>query len=256
MNDFKSRKTFTRESFSTDLTRRILEPEEVISGDEGRAYAKRQDDRSLTNKMLAFDIFERLKLSSTSTVLEVCCGNGSLAYELSNYIRPDNIRATDGSFEFIDNAKEKFSHCSIDFSVENIHEMNSPNKYDAVICKDSFHHFTDPEISLKELMIPVMSGGYLYIFDLTRAANDIDIENRLSSIRSDHEAMRFLRSLNASLTPEEFRISADLAGISNLEILHPFVYSDKNIATNKSGIMSDKTGEWNSSLFAVYIIKK
>ena len=251
------KKAFTREGFTTDLSRRILESEEVISGVEGELYANRIDNRSLTFKMVAADIAERAHLDNDSKVLEVCCAAGQLASELSAYVYSENITATDGGVELITAANKRYSSTGIHFKVENVHDIDNEAKYDCVICKDSFHHFPDPAQAIKELMSPLKEGGVLYIFDLCRSAEPDQIESRESIIVNDHEAMRFLRSINASLTPEEFSEAARLAGVESTEVIYPMQYSEKNLEKHKGDIDIDTTKEIElNTLFAVYILRK
>lgn len=251
------KKAFTRGGFTTDLNRRILEAEEVISGDEGKKYANRKDDRSLSFKMVARDIVERAGLKQDSQVLEVCCAAGQLANELAKYINPENITATDGGVELIAAAVERYGSSGVTFKVQNVHEMGSFDEFDCVICKDSFHHFPDPVQAIRELMKPLKKGGVLYIFDLCRSAKEEQVKKRESTIVSDHEAMRFLRSLNASLTPPEFLEAANLAGIENVEVMYPLHYSEKNLQIHKEDIAKDLIKEFElDTLFAVYLLKK
>ncbi len=251
-----SRTPFTREGFTTDLSRRILEEEEVISGVEGERYANRIDNRTLTFKMVATDIIERANLKEDSHVLEVCCAAGQLSKELSSYVKPENIVASDGGPELIDAAKTKYGQSGITFEVKNVHEM-APAEFDCVICKDSFHHFPDPVVAIKELMSQLKEGGVLYIFDLCRNAKDEQIQRRQAIIVNDHEAMRFLRSLNASLTPEEFIASAKVAGVEQVEAVYPFHYSDTNLKSHEQEVAIDPTKEFEmDTLFAVYVLRK
>lgn len=255
--NISDRQQITRETFTTNLVERVLEPEEVISGDEGKMYAIRVDDRTLITKMLAFDIVESLGLTRDSRLLEVGCGSGQLAFELSKYIQPQNIVATDGSPELIESAKERYGKDGIVFEVENVHEIKDKANFDAVVCKDSLHHFPNPVVAIKELMAPLKIGGALYIFDLTRSALDSEIDQRQKDIINDHEAMRFLRSVNASLTIEEFEQAAKQAGESNLIILHPVIFSNKNREIHSAEIEANKNSEINlPTLSALYIIRK
>jgi ubiquinone/menaquinone biosynthesis C-methylase UbiE len=251
------RTPFAREGFTTDLSRRILESEEIISGIEGERYANRIDDRSLTFKLVASDVVESAGLKEDSRVLEVCCAAGQLAKELSVYVKPENITASDGGVELINAANSRYGSLGIKFEVQDVHEMNQSSDFDCVICKDSFHHFPDPVASIKELMKPLKKGGVLYIFDLCRAVKDVQVEHRESLIVNDHEAMRFLRSLNASHTPAEFLEYAKEAGVQDLEIKYPFQYSDENIKKHEKELLADKVKEFEmDTLFAVYLLRK
>lgn len=253
----KQRIPFTREGFTTDLSHRILEEDEVISGIEGERYANRIDNRSLTFKMVAQDIAERANLNQDSHVLEVCCAAGQLANELTRYVKPENIVATDGGVELINAATKRYGSSGIKFSVQNVHEMDTPSQFDCVVCKDSFHHFPDPVKAIKELMAELKDGGSLYIFDLCRAVKDEQVKVRESIIVNDHEAMRFLRSLNASHTPEEFVKAAKDAGVENIEIAYPLQYSERNLQEHEQEIVDDTTKEFElDTLFAVYVLKR
>lgn len=253
----EERTVFSREGFRTDLSRRILEEDEVISGIEGERYANRKDDRSLTYKMVAQDVTERANLKQDSRVLEVCCAAGQLANELAKYVKPENIVATDGGVELIDAANKRYGSTGIKFNVQNIHEMSEVEGFDCVICKDSFHHFPDPVQAIKELMAPLREGGTLYIFDLCRSAKDEQIKSREENILHDHEGMRFLRSLNASHTPEEFIGAAEKAGAYNVQVVYPFHYSEENMTKHEKEVVADAIKEFRfDSLFVVYILKK
>ncbi len=259
MNDLNNQKriVFTRGGFATDLSRRIPEEDEVISGIEGEKYANRKDDRSLTFKMVAFDIVERSQLTKDSKVLEVCCAAGQLAHELAKYVNPENILATDGGTELINAAQVRYGSEGIKFEVQDVHDMKATTGFDCVVCKDSFHHFHDPVKTIKELVGQLRKGGTLYIFDLCRAANDTQVKTRETAIESDHEAMRFLRSLNASFTPEEFSEITKSAGVEKLEIVYPLKYSDKNEQFHQQEIKNDAVKEFKlETLSAVYLLKK
>lgn len=255
--NLKRRKVFSRGEFQTDLSHRILELEEVISGQEGEKYANRVDDRSLTFKMVAVDVVERANLNKDSRLLEVCCAAGQLSHELSKYIKPENIVATDGGVELIMAAKSRYASSGILFEVRNVHSMENREQFDCVVCKDSFHHFSDPVVAIKELMSQLKEGGILYVFDLCRSAKDEQIKKRESVMVSDHEAMRFLRSLNASLTPEEFTESAYKAGVQHIEVVYPFLYSQENIDQHQVEINADKIKEFElETLCVVYLLRK
>ena len=81
------RREFEELGFTPNPSNRIPEPHEVISGEEGKLYAKRKDDRTLTFRMVAYDIKERLEITPEKTILEVCCGAGQLVYFLYIYTK-------------------------------------------------------------------------------------------------------------------------------------------------------------------------
>lgn len=241
------------EGFTLELSRRVLEPEEVITGEEAKAYANRRDNRTLISKLLAFDIAERLSLTPASNVLEIACGPGQLAYELWK-TAGCSITATDGSPELIKAASERYKDTPIRFATENLHSHTGKGKYDALVCKDSFHHFFDSKEAIAEMLLLLKLRGKIYIFDLCRNVQIEEVRYRLSSIQVSHEQMRFLRSLNASLTIREFE---EACGASKVSVFYPVDFSRENIKRHEKEIEADAVKEFRlSSLFAIYVIEK
>ncbi len=243
----------TAENFVLDLSRRVLEPEEVISSEEAVAYANRKDNRTLTSKLLATDIAEKLSLIKDSKVVEIAGGAGQLAYEIYKTVGC-SIVSTDGSPELIAAASERYKDTPIKFFTENLHSHSGEGVYDAVVCKDSFHHFFDSKEALEEMFTLLKSKGKVYIFDLCRDADIEEVRYRADSIKSEHERMRFLRSLNASLKTKEFE---KICEAHKLEIYYPLKFSQNNLEQHRIEIEKDPIKESElSTLFAVYIIEK
>ena len=242
------------ESFTLQLSRRVLEPEEVISDEEAKAYANRRDNRTLSSKLIASDVAEKLSLTSASNVLEIACGAGQLAYELWKAVGC-SITATDGSPELVEAATDRYKETPIRFATENLHSHSGKGKYDALVCKDSFHHFFDSEKAVAEMLSLLKSGGKIYIFDLCRNARIEEVEYRLSSIQASHEQMRFLRSLNASLTVQEFEETCGTSTVAS--VFYPLGFSQENLKAHEAEIEADAVKEFQlSSLFSVYVIEK
>lgn len=241
------------EGFTLDLSQRVLEPEEVISGEETKGYANRRDNRTLTSKLIAQDVAEKLSLTPTSNVLEVACGSGQLAYEIWKVVGC-SITATDGSPELIEAAINRHKDTPIGFAAENLHSHTGKGEYDALVCKDSFHHFFDSEKAITEMLSLLKPGGKVYIFDLCRNAQVDEVKFRRSSIQAPHEQLRFLRSLNASLTVQEFK---EACGSSRVSVFYPLGFSQENLKVHEAEIEADAVKEFQlSSLFSVYVIEK
>lgn len=228
--------------FAVDLSRRILEDEEIITGLEGNLYAHRQDNRSLSYSMIAFDILERFKPLPQHSILEVCCGAGHLSHFLYQQSGNINITASDGSKELVSAAKKIYAKDPIKFKVHDLNRtFGEPN--DIVICMDSFHHFTDPIQSLKQLMKLVKVGGALYIIDLTRSCPIDLVEKRKEAIKNAHEQTRFLRSINASFTYSEIENNLKLAGEENFQVVYPRKFSQENLDYHSEWINRDLVKE-------------
>lgn len=247
--------TFKRGDFRTDLSRRIPE-EEVINGLEGTFYANRKDDRTLSYKMVAYDINERFPIKNEHKILEVCCGAGQLARYLHLLTGNCNIIATDGGKELINAAKERcYNSLPIKFEVCNVHNHPYKGENDLVICKDAFHHFHDSVKSMNEMLNLLKSNGVLYIFDLVRECPPEQIEHRLNLIQDNHEGKRFLQSLNASFTIEEMKDIIKKSTASKFDSIYPFRFSNVNLTYHSELIRKNKVKEHLlDRLFAVYLI--
>jgi ubiquinone/menaquinone biosynthesis C-methylase UbiE len=226
-----------------NLSMRILEDEEIVSGVEGTLYANRQDDRSLSYSMVAYDIVERFNPSAQDSILEVCCGAGNLAHFIYKHSGNKNIIATDGSKELIRAASKKYEQENIRFEVQDIHHHASPVLHSIVICMDSFHHFTDPVKSLRHLMKLVKNDGSLYIIDLTRDCPVDLVRRRQGSIKNYHEQKRFLKSINASFTYSEMEENLSLAGARDYQLIYPRRFSKENLAYHAEWIAKDSIKE-------------
>lgn len=246
----------TAENFTTNLSIRILEDEEIISHTEGNLYAHRQDDRTLSYSMIAYDIIERFTPSKQDSILEVCCGAGHLTHFLYYHSGNKNIIATDGSTELINAAKQKYKQDPISFQVQNLYQHPFQEQNEIVVCMDSFHHFTDPIKSLKSLMKLAKKGGNIYIIDLVREC-PIDLVNqRKNAIKNSHEQKRFLKSINASFTHLEMEENLVKAGAKNHQIIYPRRFSETNLAYHAKQIANDKTNEYlYEKMFGIYIVQ-
>jgi ubiquinone/menaquinone biosynthesis C-methylase UbiE len=235
---------------------RAPEKEEAITGVEGEKYAKRKDDRTLTYRLVAQDILEKTNPTHSENILEVACGAGQLAQNLFELSRNPNITATDASEELIKAAKEKYKKYPINFAVEDIHFHPGRGENDVVVIKDSFHHFKEPDNGMNDLLMLVKKGGWIYLFDLTRDAPIEEIKKRLDSIKDKHEKLRFLRSINASLTKKEME---QILSNCNVEYRIQSIgdFSKYNLKINSEFVKKDKTGELSCpNLFAIYLIQK
>lgn len=244
-------------SFVFSRKNRVLEPAEVIEGFEAISYANRMDNRSLTTKLVAADVVKRLSIKPNSRILEVACGTGDLAYEIYRCGDCANITATDASLELINIAEDRYGHTPINFRVENLHCHTMQNAFSAVICKDAFHHFPDPAVALIEMLDLLHPRGRLYIYDLCRNAKFYEINERLDSMTNQHEKERFLRSLNASLTINEFAELAKDLPINFRKTTYPCTFSEKSFEYAQQFIVSDPVREYRlGTLSVTHILRK
>lgn len=104
-------------------------------------------------------------LRDGDTVLDVACGNGRL---LRMLLRIAKIRAygVDVSEEMISIARSQYPE--MQFSAGSAEHLDFPdNTFDAITVCCAFHHFTNPELFVKEARRVLKPGGNLYIADLS-----------------------------------------------------------------------------------------
>ena len=246
----------SRWGFTANLSKRRLEDEEIINGQEAILYANRKDDRTLSYGLVAQDITERVKITKGTKILEICCGAGQLAHELYKITKSTNITATDGSRILIKHARERHAQDKITFESTALNNHSNKEKYDLVICKDSFHHFSHPIESMKAMLALTKKGGSIYIYDLCRECPTEEIQERLDTIDSENEGKRFLQSVNAAFTTSEMKDTAKKAGAKDFKCIYPIKFSKDNLKKNEEKIRHDKTKEHLlTKLSAVYLVK-
>ena len=110
------------------------------------------------------------RLSPNAKILDVGSGPGYLSKELSSRSSKYEVVGVDVSDDALKIAKKTCSGINnVSFSKGAVESLPfKTEEFDLVICKDSFHHFDDPKVALKEMLRVLKSGGILYIQDLRR----------------------------------------------------------------------------------------
>jgi ubiquinone/menaquinone biosynthesis C-methylase UbiE len=117
---------------------------------------------------LVLDFIEQTGLDE-GRVMDLACGPGFLSKELKNNAPNLHIVALDNSDESLRMARSNLSQTDVEIVNGSVYEIPFPNdSFDAVICKDSLHHFNDVIRAFQEIYRIVKPGGYIYINDLRR----------------------------------------------------------------------------------------
>lgn len=103
-------------------------------------------------------------------ILDVGCGPGLLIKELALNFNKSLVYGLDYSRYVLKLAKK---NCKGLENVKFVHSDISKTKFsndffDLIICKDSFHHFKNPNLAIKEMLRILKKDGVLYIQDLRR----------------------------------------------------------------------------------------
>jgi ubiquinone/menaquinone biosynthesis C-methylase UbiE len=151
--------------------KRIPEPQEMAI-----AEIKEFEKMSLDNYKkwmipLIDDLSNYLKIKSkTLKILDVGSGPGLLSKELSIRFPGAKITGVDISKYSIKLAKKNCKGIkNINFIVCDVKNLPFPDEYfDLVVCKDSFHQFSNPIKAIKEMYRVLKPEGIIYLQDLRR----------------------------------------------------------------------------------------
>lgn len=125
----------------------------------GKTVNKEVIDNELFNKIIN-SIDRHLELNKNDNLLDLCCGNGVLTYEISKNIK--SSIGVDFSRPYIINAK-KFKQAQnikyLNFDIKKIHDLNFNQKFSKVIIYDALAYFNYKDLdrlfkSLKKITTP------------------------------------------------------------------------------------------------------
>jgi ubiquinone/menaquinone biosynthesis C-methylase UbiE len=194
--------------------KRIPEPQEMTV-----AEIKEFEKMSLDNYKkwmipLVDDLSKYLKIKSeTLKILDVGCGPGLLSKELSVRFPEAKITGIDISRYSIKLAKKNCEGIkNINFIIADVHKLPFPDEYfDLVVCKDSFHQFSNPIKAIKEMYRVLKPGGIIYLQDLRR---DVPFYLIKMILPPDTLAKKLIySSARSSYLPEEIKKILNKAGI-------------------------------------------
>ncbi len=123
------------------------------------------DPISLWLKSIQAEILNKISIPDKSSVLDVGCGSGNaLKILYANNVK--KLYGIDLSGLMIKKAKKKLSYNAVlkTAGVENIPFKD--NFFDYVFSFESFHHFSDPDIAIKEMRRVLKKNGKLIIADI------------------------------------------------------------------------------------------
>ena len=166
-------------------------------------YAERYDDTNCCNhaKKLYKDIIKEVENISFNSMLDVGCGTG----EIINIIKNKNDKAEyyglDLSENMIKAAGNKLGN-EVDLIVsdsENLPYEN--NKFDLILCNDSFHHYPNPLKVLGEMHRVLKDSGYLLIGECYQPIISREIMNVFMKFSRDgdvkiYSKKEFIKMLN------------------------------------------------------------
>ena len=145
------------------------------------------------------NIAVKLALPPGSRILDVGCGSGWLSeyFARLGYV----VKGIDISPDLIEMSRERVARVAygVDhetplrctFDVHDIELAPLPEKFDAVLCYDSLHHFEDEKAVLRHIAAMLNTGGVLFILEGERPTSGSASEAELRGV------MRAFRTLEA-----------------------------------------------------------
>lgn len=100
-------------------------------------------------------LIELLKPGSNETILDLGCGTGDLANQISKH--SPNVVGIDKSYQMINQARKKYPH--IPFAVKDITHFDSLQSFDAVFSNATIHWIKQPEKALENIYKYLKPGG-------------------------------------------------------------------------------------------------
>ena len=117
--------------------------------------------------ILSCDKYAVLKLISTDvkSVLDIGCGGGRMAFEISKKMANAKVVGVDGDLEYIELAKKMYKSDNLTFIHAKIDEKLKfgENSFDLVIFIDVIEHLLNPAFVLKEIYSLLKPGGILIV---------------------------------------------------------------------------------------------
>lgn len=168
-----------------------------------------------------------LGLPAGSRILDVGCSTGWLSeyFARLGYI----VKGIDISPDFIEMSRERIARVpydvdhetrlSCEFEVHDIEAAPLPEKFDAVICYDSLHHFEDEHAVMRHLSAMMNIGGSLFILEGERPVSGSVSEAELRDVMEEFHTLEspfdyhYLRQL---LDENGFAVVGDYLSVNGL----------------------------------------
>jgi 2-polyprenyl-3-methyl-5-hydroxy-6-metoxy-1,4-benzoquinol methylase/glycosyltransferase involved in cell wall biosynthesis len=168
-----------------------------------------------------------LSLPAGSRILDVGCSTGWLSeyFARLGYI----VKGIDISPDFIQMSRERIAGVPYDvdhetplrceFEVHDIEASPLPEKFDAVICYDSLHHFEDEHAVMRNLAAMMEIGGSLFILEGQRPSSGSVSEAELRDVMEELHTLEspfdytYLRKL---LDDHGFALVGDYVSVNGL----------------------------------------
>ncbi len=207
------------------------------------------------------NIATTLALPPNSRILDVGCGSGWLSEYFARL--GHEVQGIDISSDLIDMSRERVTRVpyGVDhetplrctFVVHDIELTPLQEKFDAIICYDSLHHFEDERAVMRNLGEMLEVGGLLFILEGERPAAGSASEEELRAVMREFQTLEspfeseYLREL---LADNGFAVVGDYVSVNGLferEILEGNLLPLKKLTTNYHYLFCKKVADGSSA---------
>lgn len=143
------------------------------------------------------NIAQALALPAGATILDVGCGPGwlseyfaRLGYQVTGLdISPELIRIAEERLARLPFGLDHESPVKFRFVVHDIELEPLPENFDAIICYDALHHFSDEHAVMRHLAAMLKTGGQLFVAEGEQPAAGSPEENELREVMEKFETL-------------------------------------------------------------------
>jgi len=183
-------------------------------------------------------LFEEARLPDRSTIVDVGCGIGRLAYNYANFIRSNRIIGIDKSPKAIEIAKSKFKAPNLEYMVGDVYDLtNLVGNADLVTVKGALHHFDYLGKAIDQLVGILSPKGTLFIQDFDRRMTESFINTSIVEIpkqetqricdiilgHSPDDSLKLLRQKGHLQHKETLTIISILAAYTSKEVAQALI---------------------------------
>jgi ubiquinone/menaquinone biosynthesis C-methylase UbiE len=189
---------------------RIPEPELMDDDEQAAAYAGA--DFGEAHAIQAREVASLLQSHGLDRgdILDLACGPGDITCRISELLPQARLTGVDGSAAMLRLARQRAEEGGLSQRVAWVMGMipgvSLPQRFDAILCTGSLHHFRDPGDLWRAMIDFGRPCALVYVIDLRRPAS-MDIIDRMVEERAggEPEVYRedFRNSLRAAYEPRE-----------------------------------------------------
>ncbi len=206
------------------LANQLMRTNGSYEGQYSRTFRQAQLSRGELYSFIAHDILVRTRINS-GTCLDVGCGAGRLAYEVSKIFKGQVI-GIDPAAEAINLANQDYKAQNLEFrtaGVEDICNIFPSNSLDLIFSRNALYFVADPVKALKDMHQVLKPNGQIYIQLINKDKEELLMEDLAKKAKKDPEiALLNMMGCPVLWRVNEFEHVLDQTGLKYLLYPNPF----------------------------------